>query len=221
MKNISFILIFIAILLFQSCSPKVTKLEAYKQMYEEKPATIMIMPPINKSTKVEAKMSFYNTLAVPLANNGYYVLPPSLAMGILQDQSAYDAEALMDKSMNILNKTFAVDAVLFTVIHEWRKLMGSSVEVKIEYILKSTKTDEVLFDRVGVLKVNSTSNSGNAFADLAIMIIKTVTTKEVTVAERCNDYSFEVIPQGKYSPLFGKDGNSPAGKKEFKVTLTQ
>ena len=221
MKKVYFLVI-LALIIFQSCAPTISRLSAYPKMYEEKPVAIMIMPPVNKSTKVDAKMSFYNTLALPLANNGYYALPPSLSMSILQDQSAYDAEQLLDKSMKVVGNAFGADAVLFTIIHEWRKVtIGNTVEVKIEYLLKSTKTDEVLYNRIGLLKVHSSSNSGNAFADLAVMMIKTAFTKEVTVAQKCNDYTFKDIPRGKYSLSFNKDGESPAGKKEFTVTISQ
>lgn len=221
MKKIIFVAAITAIIL-QSCAPSISKLSAYPKMYEKKPVAIMVMPPINKSTKVDAKMSFYNTLAIPLANSGYYTLPPALSMSILQDQSAYDAEVLLDKSMKVVGSAFGADAVLFTIIHEWRKMtIGSTVEVKIEYLLKSTETDEILYNRIGVLRVSASSNSGNILADLAVSMIKTAFTKEVSVANKCNAYTFTDIPRGKYSPLYNKDGESPAGKKEFTVTLRQ
>lgn len=221
MRKIIFIIAVTAIIL-QSCAPSISRLSAYPKMYEEKPITIMIMPPVNKSTKVDAKMSFYNTLAMPLADNGYYALPPSLCMSILQDQSAYDAEELMDKSMKVVGEAFGADAVLFTIIHEWRKLtIGSSVEVRIEYLLKSTDTDEILYNRIGNIRVNASSNSGNPLADLAVMMIKTALTKEVTVSQRCNNYTFQDIPKGKYSTYFNQDSESPAGLKEFNVTINQ
>lgn len=222
MKNfILLISIFLASIL-SSCSPKINKLSAYSNIYKEKPLSIMIMPPINKSTKVDAKMSFYNTLAMPIADNGYYVFPPSLSMQFLQDQSAYDAELLLDKSMVILNQTFNADAVLFTTIHDWRKVtIGSAVIVKIEYLLKSAKTDEVLFNRIGLVKVNASGNTGSVIADLAVGMLKTAFTKEVAVAKSCNNYSLIDIPKGKYSTLYGTDQHSPAGKKEFSITLSQ
>ena len=221
MKNFILISILITIII-SSCAPTVNKLTAYSDLYEERPLSIMIMPPINKSTKVDAKMSFYNTLAMPIADNGYYVFPPSLSMQFMQDQSAYDAELLLDKSMNVINQAFDADAVLFTIIHDWRKVtIGSTVIVNIEYIVKSAKTDEILFNRKGLVRVNASSNTGSPLADLAIGMLKTALTKEVSVARTCNNYTFIDIPKGKYSSMFGKDQLSPAGKKEFSVTLSQ
>lgn len=216
------LLVIILLALLSSCSPTITRLSAYGNLYEEKPITILIMPPINKSTKADAKMSFYTTLNAPLANSGYYVLPPFISMQVMQDQSAYDSELLLDKSMKVVDNLLGADAVLFTTIHEWRKLtIGSKVEVKIEYLIKSTKTDEILYNRTGLLRLSSSSNSGNIFVDLAVSMIKTAFTKEVNVAHKCNEYTFTDIPKGKYSPLHGKDQESKAGDKEFTVTLTQ
>ena len=222
MKNFILLSIIIFTTVLSSCGPSINKLTAYSNLYEEKPLSIMIMPPINKSTKVDAKMGFYNTLATPLADNGYYVFPPSLSMQFMQDQSAYDAELLFDKSMSVINKAFDADAVLFTIIHDWRKVtIGSTVIVDIEYFIKSAKTDEILFNRKGEVKVTASGGSNNSLASLAIGMLKTALTPEVSVARTCNNYIFLDIPKGKYSSLFGKDQLSPAGKKEFSVTLSQ
>ena len=97
----------------------------------------------------------------------------------------------------------------------------SSSSLLIEYLIKSTKTDEILYNRTGLLRLSSSSNSGNIFVDLAVSMIKTAFTKEVNVAHKCNEYTFTDIPKGKYSPLHGKDQESKAGDKEFTVTLTQ
>ncbi|MGC3976897.1 MAG: hypothetical protein QM751_00815 [Paludibacteraceae bacterium] len=54
------VLILITAIALASCgsSSKLTKSVAYKGIYEEKPLTILLMPPINKSTNVEAKEFF-------------------------------------------------------------------------------------------------------------------------------------------------------------------
>ena len=58
--------------------PEVTKAQQYPGMYEEKPVTIAVMPPINRTTHAEAKEYFYTTLYRPLCEKGFYVFhPPS------------------------------------------------------------------------------------------------------------------------------------------------
>ena len=82
-KNIVLlVLITIAITSCTTTKP-ILKTVAYKGMYSEKPVSILLMPPINNSTAVDAKEYFHSTLIVPLANAGFYVIPPFLSMEIL------------------------------------------------------------------------------------------------------------------------------------------
>lgn len=53
-----------------SCSTPKTMGEQYPAMYEEKPMSIAIMPPINQTTHAEAKDFFYTTLYLPLCEKG-------------------------------------------------------------------------------------------------------------------------------------------------------
>ncbi len=196
------------------------KSEAYKNIYQEKPLSILLLPPINKSTKVEAKELFYSSLNQPLTQRGYYVMPPLLSMEILKEESAYDAELFINNSMKQVGELFGVDAVLFTTIHEWNKTaIASQVNVKIEYLLKSAKTDEILFHRTGDITLNISVNTGNIIGNLVGSMLATALTKEIVVARNCNYYTVTDIPSGKYSPAFGQDGELKAQPAEFKQSL--
>lgn len=197
-----------------------SKAVTYKALYDEKPTTILALPPINRSTKVEAKELFYSSISVPFTLNGYYVIPPLLGMEILKEESAYDSEVFIDGSMKKVGDLFGVDAVLFTIIHEWTKTaIASQVRVKIEYLLKSTKTDEILFNRTGDITLQISMNSGNTWVNLVGSMIATSLTKEIVVGRNCNLYTLSDIPAGKYSPMFNKDGELTSQPKEFKRVL--
>ncbi len=217
-------LLIIATIVFTSCSTvaPLKKSVAYKGMYDEKPTTILLMPPINKSTNVEAKEYFHSTLIVPLADKGYYVIPPFLSMEILKRESAYDSELFLNSSLSKFGEVFGADIGLFTIIHKWDKSYGN-VKVEVEYILKSTKTNEVLFTRRGTINYNTTisgtAGSFGALADLALTTINTIGTKYVDVAKICNTYTFKDLPVGKYSPINVLEADEFAGSKVFSVNL--
>lgn len=219
MRKITYILL--AACLLASCGPtKVMKSARYAKMYEEKPVSILVMPPINRSTKVEAKELFYSSLIVPLSQKGYYVMPPLLTMEILKEESAYDAEMFINNSMKQVGDLFGVDAVLFTTIHEWTKTtIASQIRVVVEYTLKSTKTDEVIFSRKGDITYSPNTNSGSALGNLIGNMLATALTKEIEVGRKCNVYTLGDIPAGKYSPSWGADGNTAAGDESFKVKV--
>lgn len=206
------------IVIFSGCGSTLPlKSKTYKTLYEENPLSVLVLPPINKSTKVEAKELFYSSLAIPITQKGYYVFPPLLTMEILKEESAYDSEMFQNSSMKKFGEVFGADAVLFTLIHDWRKTtIASQVRVKIEYLLKSTKTDEILFKRIGDVTLSISMNTGNVFADLVGSMLVTALTKEIVVGRNCNFYTLQDIPAGKYSPKFQADGETPAQPKEFK-----
>lgn len=229
MRNTNKILIAIAfVALLSSCVTPVLKSVAYKKLYAESPKTILIMPPINKSTNVEAKEYFHSTLSVPLANQGYYVIPPFLSMEILKKESAYNSELFVGTPLEKFGEIFGADAVLFTTIHKWSKnALFAEVTVDIEYTLKSTKTNNVLYTRRGTIVYDASSsagkNSSNPLLGLAVSMaasaVKTAATDYTMVARKCNAYTLSDLPTGKYHSKFKIDGKENAGSKTFKATI--
>lgn len=197
------------------------KSQRYHLLYTEKPKSIMIMPPINKSVNVEAKEQFHSSLIVPLTLSGYYVLPPLLTMDVLKEESAYDAETFINNSMKQVGALFGVDAVLFTTIHNWEKnSVLNNITIKVEYMMKSAKTDSILFHRIGRITYSSQLNSGNVWVDLVGQMLITSLQKEIVVGRKCNMFTLTDIPNGIYSPAFQVDSISAAGEKEFSVSVS-
>ncbi|MGB3344409.1 MAG: GNA1162 family protein [Aequorivita sp.] len=227
MKKILFLYLILGIV-FTGCksTAPITKSVGYKGMYDEQPVTVLIMAPINRSTNVEAKEYFHSTLNMPMANAGFYVLPSFLSMEVLKNESAYDSELFLDSSLTKFGEVFGADLALFTIIHKWDKSsLSSKVSVEIEYIIKSTKTQEILYTRRGDIVYDaSVSSDGSAIGvlvSIAASAINTATTKYVDVARACNAVTFKDLPAGKYSPLNGKDGEQLVGKKEFKARVNK
>lgn len=215
--------------LFASCATTdFTRGKNYPKMYADKPTTILVMPPINKTVNVEAKEYFYTSMMVPLCEKGYYVISPFLAMDLLKSESAYDSELYLEGSLAPFKNVFGADVALFTVINKWSKsAIGSTITVEIEYILKSTSSNEILFNRKGTLVVDTSINSGGsagllgALVDMAASAINTALTDKVIAARRCNNFVLHDLPDGVYAPLFDQDQNTPAGGIDFSGRVSQ
>lgn len=225
--------LFLAILLIglSACgtSSTATRGSNYPKMYEEKPAVLLIMPPINKTTHVEAKDYFYTTLAWPLCEKGYYVVPPFLAMELMRNESAYDSEQFIDGPLDKFHEVFGADALLFTTIHKWSKaaLLGT-ITVNIEYELISAKTHESLFKRRGDITIDlssgsdsgtSSSSAWGVLGDLLSTTINTALTDKIEAARLCNNYVLRDLPLGKYSSRHDQDQDEPAGSANFKAEV--
>lgn len=209
-----------------SCSTMnqaLTRESQYSAMYNDMPATILVMPPINNTANVDAKDLLYTSISRPLAEAGYYVISPLLAMDVLKAESAYDSELFIDKPLKKFKEFFGADAVVFSQIDTWAK-KGFGIETKIRYIIKSTKSDEVIFDRSCDLYLDLSQNSGSggalgALVDLAVSAILTATTEHIEAARKANYYIFKDIPRGKYSPLYFQDKGFAADKKDIRKTV--
>lgn len=220
-----YIILCLVTLLMSSCAEKVTRLAQYPKMYEEKPLTIAVMPPINQTQHVEAKDYFYTTLYAPLCEKGYYVYSPMMTMELFQSESAYDAEQFIEADLSQFRNVLGADAAMFTIIKSWKRShIGGSLTAGVEYILRSTKTGETLYKREGLISVDTSVHSGTggllgALVDLAATAISTAATDKVVAGRKCTVFVLSDLPEGKYGQMYDKDQQLPAGKSYIKATV--
>lgn len=182
------------------------------------------MPPINKTTHAEAKDYFYTTMYLPLCEKGYYVYSPYLTMEMFQQESAYDAEMFIEADLSTFRNVLGADAAMFTIIKDWRRNnIGGMLTVKVEYILRSTKTGQTLYAREGEIKVNTSVDGGSgglgALVGMIATAINTAATDKVVAGRKCTAFVLSDLPAGKYSSMYEKDAGNPAGNKFVKATV--
>ena len=206
-----FIIMAVTALLMTSCAQQITRGDQYAKMYEEKPMAIVVMPPINQTTHVEAKDYFYTTLYTPLCEKGYYVYSPMLTMDMFQTESAYDAEQFIEADLSQFRNILGADAAIFTIIKSWkRNNLGGTLTAGVEYIMRSTKTGETLYKREGLIKVDtSVSSSGGGLlgglVNIVATAVSTAVTDKVIAGRRCTAFVLSDMPEGKYGKNYDKD----------------
>ena len=89
---------------------------------------------------------------------------------------------------------------------------------------KSTKTNDIIFDRTCDLYLDLSTSSGSggalgALIDLAASAINTAITDHIVAARKCNAYIFSDLPRGKYNPEHGVDMEIKASEKNTKVNV--
>ncbi len=226
MKRIFYLLLVLTVFVLASCkTTSNTRLSLYPKMYDVHPVTLVVMPPINNTTNVPAKELLYTSISTPLIRNGYYVVSPYIAMEMFKAESAYDAELFINNDQAIFAKVFGADAVVYSVIDKWQK-QGTGIKVKIQYMIKSTRDNELIFDRTCELFLDMTSSNTSggligALVNVASAAISTAVTDHIVAARKCNFYVFKDIPRGKYSPLYMNDQEQSTGKKDIVITVKQ
>ena len=212
----SLLLGMVALLCFSlsACAPKmVSKADKYPLMYEERPVSILILPPINESTAAEAKDYYATTIQEPLSFWGYYVFPYEVTTEILKMEGIYDAELLKNVPLQKFREYFGADAVLFTKIKVWNlsyMVLAASLTVSVDCELKSAKSNAVLWQYNGTVVVDL--SGGSSGGGLPALIAKAVLTAVsaamadyVPHARRANYMALQSLPYGKYHQLYGKD----------------
>lgn len=214
--NRLFISITVIIILFllNACAPKMTtKGDQFPLIYQETPASILILPPINESTAADAKEYYATTIQEPLSFWGYYVFPYEVTTEILKMEGIYDSELLKHTPLPKFREFFGADAVLFTTIKKWDLtyvVLAANLTVSIDCELKSTKSDATLWRYNGTIVVDlSGGNTGQGIAGLiakaVITAVQAAAADYVPHARRANIMALRSLPYGKYHGFFGKD----------------
>lgn len=206
--------VFVLLVLVAGCAPKmVTKAEKFPLMYEEQPASILILPPINESTAAEAKDYYGTTIQEPLSFSGFYVFPYEVTTDILKMEGIYDAELLKDVPLSKFREYFGADAVLFTTIKKWDLaylVIASTLTVSIDCELKSTHSDQVLWAYNGTVVVdlsggNTGGGIGGLIAKVIVAAISSAMADYVPYARQANYRAISSMPFGRYHPQYLQD----------------
>lgn len=219
MKRILLFSLVLLALMMTACAPQVFKMqETFPKMYQNPPESILILPPINKSTAADAKEYFSCSLAEALGQKGYYVMPVEAVFGILRGEGMYDTENINPNVLANFKKNFGADAVLFTTIEEWEKswaISSGSLTIKAKFALLNTANADTIWDFTVRTQVNLESDSNNFFIAALESAIKTATEDYFPNCRQANIVTMDkTMPYGKHHPEFGKDTEKsiPAGK---------
>lgn len=149
-----------AIFLLQGC---MTQPEYhYSKFFENHPRSILVIPPFNESTAVDAPILFNTTVSMPFGEKGYYVFPVFLTKDVLMDMGLSDEGVLKEAPIQRFKDVFGADAVLYITIKQWVTTylaISSSVTVEANYKLVDTNTEDVLWERTELV-VKQSGGSG-------------------------------------------------------------
>jgi len=193
----------------------VSKIDAYPKMYNERPLSIVVAPAINNTTAADASDLFSTTIAQPLAEAGFYVVPIPYVNHVLAAEGIYDGAQLKHVPLEKFNLMFGADAVLFVTINKWDTsylITAASVTVGLKFELISTKTSEILWQRERVIVKDTTDNDSNSLlVKIISTAISTAMTDYVPIAREVNQRTLNVLPLGKYHSRHGIDGTDQSG----------
>ncbi|MDO6718566.1 DUF799 family lipoprotein [Psychrosphaera sp. 1_MG-2023] len=214
-KFISATSIIACLLVLQACQTTsgYSKLQAYPNMYQEKIKSILVLPARNTTTAADAAQLYSATLALPLAEAGYYVLSVPYVESVFANEGIIDGAQLSAIPLYKYQQLFGADAVLFVDISHWNTsyyIAGGNVAVGAKFQLVSTNSGETLWQQNDVVVENTSGDSDSFLFNLIITAINTSTTDYLPLANKVNSRVFNTIPKGSYHPLYGQDQEQSA-----------
>lgn len=97
----------------------------YAEFKQARPASILVLPPLNSSQEVIAPYGMLSQATLPLAESGYYVVPVALAEETFKQNGLSTPADIHQVSVAKLREIFGADAALYMEV----KSYGTSYQV--------------------------------------------------------------------------------------------
>lgn len=190
----------------------------YTAFLQAKPASMLVLPPLNNSPEVSATASVWANATHPLSEAGYYVMPVTLVDETLRGNGVQTASDAHDIPHPKLREVFGADAAVYITVKRYGTtymVIGSETRVDVNASIVDLRTGQLLWN--GSAAASSAeqdqSNQGGIvgllIAALLRQVLDTATDAAFGYAAVANTRllgtsSFNGVLPGPRSPLFGK-----------------
>ncbi|WP_199873292.1 DUF799 domain-containing protein [Ideonella sp. A 288] len=147
----------------------------YTAFKQARPASLLVLPPINDTPDVLATPSVFAQLSFPLAESGFYVLPVSLVDETLKANGMHTAADAHQIAPAKLREIFGADAVLYVAVKSYGavyKLVQSEALVVLDAKLVDLKSGQMLWE--GSARASSAEQGGSNQGGLVGLLVKAV-----------------------------------------------
>jgi len=140
------------------------------------PRSILVLPPLNETTDVNAPYVYLSTITRPLAECGYYVFPVAAVDAFMKENGLPTAGEMHGVSLDKIREVFGADAVLYVTLESWGqkyRIISSDTEVKARASLVDVVTGTTLWSGTAVGQQSSAAGQTDPLA----MLISAVVTQ--------------------------------------------
>jgi len=170
--------IFALTLLLAACAAPQQDLD-YSAFRASKPASILVLPPLNTSVEPEAVAAVLAQATRPLAESGYYVVPVAVMHETFLQNGLSVAEDIHALPANRLRDIFGADAALYMTVEEYGAsyaVLSSSVKVSLAATLVDLRTGARLWNGTKTLQQDKSSSSSLLGALISAAVNQIVNT---------------------------------------------
>ncbi len=191
----------------------------YSAFKAAKPASILVLPPLNEAPEVQATASVLSHTTYPLAEAGYYVMPVTLVNETFRQNGLEVAADMHAVPAAKLREIFGADTALYIKVKRYGTtymVISSASVVSADAQLVDLRTGDVLWTgQATASSEEGRNNGGGGLAGVLItalvkQILNSVTDASHGVASVATNRLLAVggtngLLPGPRSPLYGKN----------------
>lgn len=203
-------------LLMSGCATKAPPYD-YTAFNQAKPATLLVLPPLNESPDVKATPSLWSNATKPLAEAGYYVLPVTLVDETLRQNGVETATDAHSIATNKLRDYFGADAAVYIKVTRYGStysVVMSETVVEADAKIVDLRSGALLWEgKARASSAEQQQSQGGLVGMLVVAIVQQVLSTTTDAAHGYAGIASErllaaalyngVLP-GPRSPLYGK-----------------
>lgn len=190
----------------------------YSAFNRAKPATLLVMPPVNDSPDVKATPAVWASATLPLAEAGYYVLPVTLVDETFRQNGVDTANDAHNIPYPKLRDFFGADAAVYIRVVKYGTsyaVLASETRVEAEARIVDLRSGELLWQgkAVATSAEQQQQNQGGLIGLLVAAVVQQVVG---TATDAAYNYAgiasgrllgaprYNGVLPGPRSPLYGK-----------------
>lgn len=182
-----------AVALLAGCVAAPQKNVDYTAFREAKPASILVLPPLNTSVDVAASAAVLSQATRPLAESGYYVIPVGVMDETFKQNGLTSPDDIHQLPAAKLREIFGADAALYMTVKQYGSsyaVLSSSITVSIDAELLDLRNGAKLWS--GSKQVVQASNSSGGLLGMLVQamvdqIVNTLSDRSYGVAGMTNN----------------------------------
>ena len=194
----------------------------YTAFRQSRPASILVLPPLNSSPDIAATYSMLSQVTLPLAESGYYVFPVSLVDETFRQNGLHNPGEMHEVGVQKLREIFGADAALYINIKQYGTsyvVLGSESRVTAEAKLIDLRNEQLLWQGEATASSAEGRSSSGGLVGLLVQavvaqIVESVTNQSHPIAGITSTRLLAAgrpngILYGPRSPNYQKDGSTP------------
>lgn len=150
----------------------------YTAFRQSRPASILVLPPLNSSPDVAATYSLLSQVTLPLAESGYYVFPVTVVDETFKQNGLTNPGEMHGVALKRLHEIFGADAALYIDVTQYGtsyQVIASESRVTAQAKLIDLRSEQVLWS--GSATASSAEGRNNSSGGLVGLLVQAVVSQ--------------------------------------------